>query len=31
VVPWGFDVADIAAPVLLVQGGRDRVVPHAHA
>lgn len=31
VAPWGFDVADIAAPVLLVQGGRDRVVPPAHA
>ena len=29
--PWGFDVADIAAPVLLVQGGADRVVPSAHA
>jgi pimeloyl-ACP methyl ester carboxylesterase len=28
--PWGFDVADIAAPVLIVQGGQDRVVPPAH-
>jgi pimeloyl-ACP methyl ester carboxylesterase len=31
VQPWGFDVADITAPVLLVQGGEDRVVPPAHA
>jgi pimeloyl-ACP methyl ester carboxylesterase len=29
--PWGFDVAGIEAPVLLVQGGEDRVVPPAHA
>jgi pimeloyl-ACP methyl ester carboxylesterase len=29
--PWGFDVADISTPVLVVQGGRDRVVPPAHA
>lgn len=31
VAPWGFDVEDIAAPVLLVQGGEDRIVPPAHA
>lgn len=31
VAPWGFDVADISAPVLLVHGGRDRVVPASHS
>lgn len=30
VTPWGFDVADIIVPVLVVQGGRDRVVPPGH-
>jgi pimeloyl-ACP methyl ester carboxylesterase len=29
--PWGFDVSAIGAPVLLVQGGEDRVVPPAHS
>lgn len=28
--PWGFETAQIDAPVLLVQGGLDRVVPPAH-
>lgn len=28
--PWGFDPASTAAPVLIVQGGQDRVVPRAH-
>jgi pimeloyl-ACP methyl ester carboxylesterase len=31
VAPWGFEVADIAAPVLLVHGGADRVIPVTHA
>jgi pimeloyl-ACP methyl ester carboxylesterase len=29
--PWGFDVAEIRVPVLLVQGGDDRVIPPSHA
>ena len=29
--PWGFDVGDITPPVLLVQGGEDRVIPPSHA
>lgn len=29
--PWGFDLAAINVPVLLVQGGEDRVVPASHA
>jgi pimeloyl-ACP methyl ester carboxylesterase len=31
VAPWGFDVATIEAPVLLVQGGEDRIIPSTHA
>jgi pimeloyl-ACP methyl ester carboxylesterase len=31
VAPWGFDVVQIDAPVLVVQGGEDRVIPPAHA
>jgi pimeloyl-ACP methyl ester carboxylesterase len=31
VTPWGFDVASIERPVLVVQGGLDRVVPRRHA
>jgi pimeloyl-ACP methyl ester carboxylesterase len=29
--PWGLDLATISVPVLLVQGGEDRVVPAGHA
>lgn len=28
--PWGFDVASVRVPVLVVQGGLDRVVPPSH-
>lgn len=31
VAPWGVDLAAITAPVLLVQGGLDRVIPAHHA
>jgi pimeloyl-ACP methyl ester carboxylesterase len=27
---WGFELAAVACPTLIVQGGRDRVVPRAH-
>jgi pimeloyl-ACP methyl ester carboxylesterase len=30
VTPWGFDPAVIRVPVLLAQGGEDRVVPPSH-
>ncbi|MFD7285501.1 alpha/beta fold hydrolase [Streptomyces sp. NPDC059863] len=30
VAPWGFDPARVGAPVLLLHGGRDRIVPSAH-
>lgn len=31
VAPWGFAVADVRVPVLLVHGGDDRVVPFRHS
>ena len=31
VAPWGFDPAQVTAPILLVHGGRDRVVPSSHS
>ncbi len=31
VMPWGFDCARVTRPVLLLHGGRDRMVPKSHA
>lgn len=28
--PWGFGLADVPVPVLVVQGEEDRVVPRSH-
>jgi pimeloyl-ACP methyl ester carboxylesterase len=30
IAPWGFDVADIRVPVLVLQGRQDAMVPYAH-
>jgi pimeloyl-ACP methyl ester carboxylesterase len=30
VAPWGVDPARVTAPVLLLHGGRDRIVPSSH-
>ncbi len=30
VAPWGFDPAQVVAPILFLHGGRDRVVPSSH-
>jgi pimeloyl-ACP methyl ester carboxylesterase len=30
-IPWGFDVAEITVPVLLLHGRRDEAVPFGHA
>ena len=29
--PWGFDVSQVAVPVLLVHGELDRMIPRRHA
>jgi len=31
VAPWGVDLAHVTAPVWLIQGGEDRVIPASHA
>ncbi|WP_410656357.1 alpha/beta fold hydrolase [Amycolatopsis sp. lyj-112] len=31
VTPWGFRPSDVEAPVLLLHGGEDRIVPIAHS
>ncbi|NNC13680.1 alpha/beta hydrolase [Planctomonas sp. JC2975] len=28
--PWGFELSEVGCPALVVQGGRDRVIPRPH-
>jgi pimeloyl-ACP methyl ester carboxylesterase len=30
VAPWGFEPRHVSAPVLIVQGGQDRIAPRSH-
>jgi pimeloyl-ACP methyl ester carboxylesterase len=30
VAPWGFDLDSVVSPVLIVQGGEDRIAPSSH-
>ena len=31
VSPWGFEIQEVACPVLLLHGGEDRIIPFRHA
>ncbi len=31
VTPWGFNPAEISAPILFLHGGKDRIVPSSHS